>query len=160
VRQRVTALVALGSNLGDRRANLESAVQRLREDPCVEVLAVSPWVETDAEGGPPEQPAFLNGAVQLGTTLTCRELFALLQEIERALGRDRVLEVPHGPRTVDLDLLLFGDEVIRDPDLVVPHPRMEQRVFVLEPVACIAPRLTLPGCGLTVEQRLAQILSD
>lgn len=156
-RANVRAWVALGSNLGDRRAHLESAIERLRSAPDVRIVRVSHWHETEPVGGPAGQGPYLNGAVELSTSLTARELFTLLQSIEHDAGRRRELEVRHGPRTLDLDLLFHGDERVDEPDLQVPHPSVEERTFVLLPLAEIAPELRLPGSGLSVAARLAQL---
>lgn len=150
----VEAVVALGSNLGDRRAHLEGALGALRATPGVRVLAVSPWFETRAVGGPPGQPPFLNGALVLSTELPAGRLLARLLEIERDFGRERGER--DAPRSLDLDLLLYGDERIDEPGLVVPHPRMEERLFVLEPLARVAPGRRLPS-GRSVRERLAEL---
>ena len=134
--------IALGGNLGDRRANLERAVDLLSRDPAVEVLAVSSLRETDPVGYE-DQPRFLNGAVAAETALSPRELLDLLLAVERELGRERT-GPHHGPRTVDLDLLLYGDELVDEPGLTVPHPRLAERRFVLEPLAELDPDLALP----------------
>lgn len=149
------AYVALGSNLGDRRAALEHAVERLRGAPGVRVLAVSDWIETDPVGGPPGQGRYLNGAAELETSLAPRALLELLQAIESDAGRAR--DVPHGPRTLDLDLLLYGELALDERDLLVPHPRLEERVFVLQPLAQIAPDRRLPGSRRTVRERLDEL---
>jgi 2-amino-4-hydroxy-6-hydroxymethyldihydropteridine diphosphokinase len=141
----VRAYVGVGANLGDRRATIERAVELLRAAPGIEVLAVSSLRETDPVGFE-EQPRFLNGAVELETTLGPRELLDLLLGVERALGRTR--EGPRfGPRTIDLDLLVYGDERVDEPGLTVPHPRLHERRFALEPLAELAPELELPGRG-------------
>jgi len=150
-------LVALGSNLGDRQANLEGAVQVLSAAHGVRVLAVSPWIETRAEGGPDGQPDFLNGCLEAETTLAPAAFHALLQRIEARFGRAREREVANGPRTLDLDLLFYGDEEIREPGLIVPHPRLEQRTFVLEPLCALRPERKLPRCGRTARERLAEL---
>ena len=156
VARRIRATIALGSNVGDRRAFLESAVQALRADPEIEVVAVSDWYETRPVGGPPGQGRFLNGAAEIDTELGARELLERLQSIELANGRDR--STPRwGPRTLDLDLILDGDEQINEPDLVVPHPRASERIFVLKPMAQIAPDRRLPGTDRTVKQRLREL---
>lgn len=149
------AFVALGSNLGQRRATLESAVEALRATAGVSVVRVSSWIETEPVGGPRDQPRFLNGVVELETQLEPRELLARLQELEQAANRVR--SVRDGPRTLDLDLLLHGESRSQTPELALPHPRMEQREFVLAPLAEIAPALRLGGCGLSVVERLAQL---
>ncbi|MEX1357606.1 MAG: 2-amino-4-hydroxy-6-hydroxymethyldihydropteridine diphosphokinase [Gaiellaceae bacterium] len=139
------AYVGVGANLGDRRGTIERAVDLLRGAPGVEVLAVSTLRETDPVGFE-EQPRFLNGAVELETALGPRELLDLLLGVERALGRTR--EGPRfGPRTIDLDLLVYGDERADEPGLTVPHPRLHERRFALEPLAELAPELELPGRG-------------
>ncbi|MCP3918697.1 MAG: pantoate--beta-alanine ligase [bacterium] len=148
---RATAAIALGSNLGDREKSLRGALVALERTPGVVVLRRSSWLETAPVGGPPGQGPFLNGAVLLETTLDARALLAELQRIEAKFGRERT--VRDAPRTLDLDLLLFADEAIDDPELVVPHPRMEERVFVLEPLAEILPDHVLAGCGETVVAR-------
>ena len=128
------AYVGLGANLGDRERTLRAAVQALASNPQIEVLAMSSFRETDPVGPITEQPRFLNGAVALETSLSARALLALLLEIEAAHGRTR--EGPAGgPRKLDLDLLLYGDERIDEPGLQVPHPRLHERAFVLEPLA-------------------------
>jgi 2-amino-4-hydroxy-6-hydroxymethyldihydropteridine diphosphokinase len=131
-------------------------VQALRDAPGVRVVGVSPWVETAPVGGPP-QPAFLNGCVELSTTLAAPDLLRLLQGIEARFGRDRAREVRHGPRTLDLDLLFYGEEALDEPDLIVPHPRLEERTFVLEPLCALHPELRLPRSGRTVRERLAEL---
>jgi 2-amino-4-hydroxy-6-hydroxymethyldihydropteridine diphosphokinase len=134
--------IAIGGNLGDRRANLERAIERLRADPDIDIIAVSSLRETEPVGYV-DQPRFLNGALAAETPLGVRELLDRLLAVERALGRER--SGPRfGPRTVDLDLLLYGDETIDEPGLTVPHPRLAERRFVLEPLAELAPDLVLP----------------
>jgi 2-amino-4-hydroxy-6-hydroxymethyldihydropteridine diphosphokinase len=128
------AYVGLGSNLGDREGTLRAAVEALAANPAVEVLGVSTLRETDPVGPIADQPRFLNGAVAVETSLSARDLLALLLAIEADHGRTR--EGPAGgPRTLDLDLLLYGDERIDEPGLEVPHPRLHERAFVLEPLA-------------------------
>jgi 2-amino-4-hydroxy-6-hydroxymethyldihydropteridine diphosphokinase len=140
------AYVGLGSNLGERESTLRAAVGRLRAVPGVEVRAVSNFRDTDPVGYL-DQPRFLNGAVELETTLSARTLLGVLLELERAFGRDRSSGPSMGPRTLDLDLLVFGDETIDEPLLEVPHPRLHERRFVLEPLAELAPDLEIPGRG-------------
>lgn len=152
----VRALIALGSNLGDRREHLEDAVARLSTDPELHVLVVSDWYETPAVGGPEGQGDFLNGVLELETRLGPRELLARLQALEDQSGRDR--SVPRwGPRTLDLDLIAYGEERIEEPDLIVPHPRAAERVFVLRPLAQIDPDRCLPGSARTVRERLLEL---
>jgi 2-amino-4-hydroxy-6-hydroxymethyldihydropteridine diphosphokinase len=149
------AFVALGSNLGDREATLRAAVGRLGGLPETEVRGVSTLRNTEPVGYV-DQPRFLNGAVELETDLSARMLLGALLELERALGRDRGASPPRGPRTLDLDLLLYGDEVIDEPGLEVPHPRMHERAFVLEPLAELDPYLEVPGRG-SVQALLAKL---
>jgi 2-amino-4-hydroxy-6-hydroxymethyldihydropteridine diphosphokinase len=139
------AYVGLGANLGDRERVLREAVDVLAAEEGIEVVAVSALRETEPVGVG-EQPRFLNGAVELETTLTARELLDRLLGIEQRFGRVRI-PGEHGPRTLDLDLLLYGDEVIDEPGLHVPHPRLHERRFVLEPLAELAPGLLVPGRG-------------
>jgi len=144
--------IALGANLGDPEHQLKEALARLRETLWVE--RVSSLYRTEPIGFR-EQPDFLNAVIAARTERTPRDVLALLVEIERALGRTR--DVPQGPRTLDLDLLLYGDLRVAEPDLMLPHPRMTQRRFVLEPIAEIAPRLPLPGLGRTAAELLAAL---
>jgi 2-amino-4-hydroxy-6-hydroxymethyldihydropteridine diphosphokinase len=139
------AYVGLGANLGDRERTLRAAVDALSAEEGIEVVAVSTLRETEPVGVG-EQPVFLNGAAELETTLTAHKLLDLLLEIEQRFGRVRV-PGEHGPRTLDLDLLLYGDEEIEEPGLSVPHPRLHERRFVLQPLAELAPGLVIPGRG-------------
>lgn len=136
------AYVGIGANLGERRETLERAVELLDARDDVTVVGVSSVRETEP-WGPVPQPPFLNGAVAVDTMLTARELLDVLLSVERALGRSRDGE-RWGPRTIDLDLLLFGDEVIDEPGLCVPHPLLPERAFALEPLAELDPALELP----------------
>jgi len=139
------AYVGLGSNLGDREATLRAALELLGDD----VVAVSSFRETDPVGYL-DQPRFLNAAAALETGLEPRPLLERLLEVERGLGRTR--DGPRfGPRTIDLDLLLYADRVIAEPGLVVPHPRLAERRFALEPLAELDPDLVVPGLGRVVD---------
>jgi 2-amino-4-hydroxy-6-hydroxymethyldihydropteridine diphosphokinase len=140
-----TVAIALGSNLGDRDAHLRFAVSRLSA--LVSGLRVSRWYETDPVGVGP-QPRFLNGAVVGDTIRSPRELLDELLAIERARGRERPF--PGAARSLDLDLVLFGDVTLNEPGLELPHPRFRDRRFVLEPLAEIAPDLRDPVTGRTV----------
>jgi 2-amino-4-hydroxy-6-hydroxymethyldihydropteridine diphosphokinase len=142
----VRSFVGLGSNLGDTREQIRRAVELLGAENGVEVVAVSRLRETDPVGYE-EQPRFLNGAAELRTTLSARELLERLLAIERRLGRVRGVGPRYGPRTIDLDLLLYGDEAVVEPGLVVPHPRLHERRFALEPLAELDPTLEVPGRG-------------
>lgn len=138
--------VGLGANLEDPRAQIDRALELLAEEDGVEVVAVSTLRETDPVGYD-DQPRFLNGAAELRTTLGARELLERLLEIERRMGRVRGEGPRFGPRTIDLDLLLYGDEVIDEPGLEIPHPRLHERAFALEPLAELDPALEIPGRG-------------
>ena len=144
--------IALGSNLGDRRAHLNHAVSRLRV--LLTGVIASSFVETEPVGVGP-QPKFLNGAVVGETAAPPRALLATLREIEAERGRER--PHPGAPRTLDLDLILYGDAVIDQPDLVIPHPRFRDREFVLAPLAELAPDLLDPVTKLTVRELLAKV---
>ncbi|MFL6018533.1 MAG: 2-amino-4-hydroxy-6-hydroxymethyldihydropteridine diphosphokinase [Gaiellaceae bacterium] len=127
------AYVGLGANLGDRERTLRAAVEALAANPRIEVVGVSSLRETDPVGPVTDQPPFLNGAIALETSLTARDLLGVLLQTEADFGRTR--EGPTGgPRTLDLDLLLYGDTTIDEPGLQVPHPRLHERAFVLEPL--------------------------
>jgi 2-amino-4-hydroxy-6-hydroxymethyldihydropteridine diphosphokinase len=152
------AFVGLGSNLGDREATLLRAVDELGRLPGTEVRGVSSFRDT-APVGYVDQPRFLNGAVELETQLGARELLQELFRVERELGRDRGQSPPQGPRTLDLDLLLYGEERVGEPGLEVPHPRAHERRFVLEPLFDLDPGLLLPGRG-SVEALLAGLDSQ
>ena len=139
-----TAFVGIGSNLGNREAHLRRAIELLVAEEGIEITAVSEIRETDPVG-PVEQGQFLNGAVRVETDLAPRELLARLLDIERRMGRVR--SERFGPRTIDLDLLLYGNEIVDEPGLTVPHPRLHERRFALEPLAELDPGLTIPGLG-------------
>ncbi len=143
-----TAYVALGSNLGDRRRIIEQAMALLADDARIDVIAMSPLIETAPIGGPPGQGPFLNAACKVETTHSARGLLDRLLSIEAALGRVR--RVRWGPRCIDLDLLLFGDEVHDEPGLRVPHPRLHERLFVLEPLSAIAAPIIHPVLGRSI----------
>ncbi len=138
----VTAVLALGTNLGDREATLRAAVAGLRDIPQLWESAVSPVVETDPVGGP-EQPNFLNAVVLVTTGLSARELLAACQAIEDGQGRERI--VRWGPRTLDVDVIRYGDVLSSDPLLELPHPRAGQRAFVLAPWLAVDPQAWLPS---------------
>jgi 2-amino-4-hydroxy-6-hydroxymethyldihydropteridine diphosphokinase len=138
------AYVGLGANVGPREVTLLRAVDLLAETDAVEVVAVSQLRETEPVGVV-DQPRFLNGAVAIETSLPPRALLQLLLDVERSLGRVRTER--WGPRTVDLDLLVYGAEVVDEPGLRVPHPRLGERRFALEPIAELDPNLVVPGLG-------------
>ena len=155
--QPVIAYIALGSNLGERRKNLEAAVGLLRETAGVEVARVSPALENPAVGGPEDSPAFLNAAAEVRTTLSAHALLRRLLEIEREMGRER--RVKWEPRIIDLDLLLYADHILSSQELIVPHPLMHERRFVLEPLAEIAPQVVHPTLQMTVAGLLENLRS-
>jgi 2-amino-4-hydroxy-6-hydroxymethyldihydropteridine diphosphokinase len=144
------AYVGLGSNLGDREATIRGAAQLIGAARLSPLFETEPW-------GLRDQPSFLNAAAEVETVLTPRRFLARLLEIEQSLGRER--NGPRwGPRTIDLDLLLWGNERISEPGLEVPHPLMLERRFVLEPLAALAPDREIPGNG-TVSEALAGLQS-
>jgi 2-amino-4-hydroxy-6-hydroxymethyldihydropteridine diphosphokinase len=150
-----TIYLGLGANLGDRRANLEAALAALRAHPRVRLTAVSSFIDTPPMGGPPGQPTYLNGAARIETDLEPADLLAELKRIERSLGRR---DGPRwGPRPCDLDILLYGDRVVDDPDLIIPHLGLRERRFVLEPLCEIAPEAIDPLTGRTVRELLARL---
>lgn len=137
--------VGLGANLGDREGTIRTALGRLREHEAIDVQGVSRLRETEPVGYE-DQPRFLNGVARLQTSLEPRELLTVLLDLERDLGRTR--HGPRfGPRTIDLDILLYDDRIIDEPGLRVPHPRLTERVFVLQPLAELDPGLEVPGRG-------------
>ena len=140
-----TAYIGIGSNLGERESTIRDALALLAADPELEVEAVSSIRETDPVGMV-DQPRFLNAAIRLATDLAPYPLLERLLAVEQQLGRVRTGE-RYGPRTIDLDLLLYGDEIVDEPGLRVPHPRLAERRFVLEPLAELDPGLVIPGLG-------------
>jgi 2-amino-4-hydroxy-6-hydroxymethyldihydropteridine diphosphokinase len=149
------AYIALGSNIEPRAQTLIKALTLLDAQPGVAVGRVSQFIETEPVSSV-EQGKFLNGAAQITTDLQPRELIGLLHEIEAKLGRNRAKEQHWGPRTCDLDLLLFDDLIINEPELVIPHPRMHERVFVLKPLCQIAPDVEHPVVHKTISAMLAE----
>lgn len=149
--------IAFGSNLGDRRAAIEWAAASLA--PFVSNIHLSDLIETEPEGeGVQDQPRYLNAVAVGETALGARALLDALLEIERAFGRERPFHA--APRTLDLDLILLGDEIVREPGLEVPHPRFRDRFFVLGPLAELAPELVDPVTGLRVGELLRNLLRD
>jgi 2-amino-4-hydroxy-6-hydroxymethyldihydropteridine diphosphokinase len=155
VHAEVDAYIALGSNLEPRGKYIQRALTMIAEQPGIEVLEVSSVYETEPEGGPEGQPAFLNAAAKLKTTLTPTELLNALQAIEKELGRKR--DVFWGPRTIDLDILLFDQEIVSTDRLIIPHPLMHERRFVLQPLAQIAPEVMHPILQMTARTILESL---
>ena len=143
----VLAYIGLGSNRGDRRASLDAALARLSPNRVSTIVETEPW-------GRPHQDRFLNAVAEVPTGLDAETLLGSLQDVERELGRERTER--WGPRTIDLDVLLFGDQVIRTPSLTVPHPWLARRRFVLEGLAELCPDRSVPGLDRTVRQLLEE----
>ena len=148
-----TTFLALGSNLGDREAHLREALNRLKPDE-IRVTRRSSLYET-APQELLDQPCFLNAVIEVETSLFPLQLLACLRQIERQMGRRRV--TPKGPRNIDIDILFYGRSVIRTAELEVPHPRLAERRFVLEPLAEIAPEFRHPVTGKTASEMLAAL---
>ncbi|MGE0201679.1 MAG: 2-amino-4-hydroxy-6-hydroxymethyldihydropteridine diphosphokinase [Candidatus Melainabacteria bacterium] len=159
----VTAIIGLGSNLGDSPATLQSALDSLALHPDITLVSVSSFYETDPVGLT-DQPVFLNAAAQVQTTLSALQLLAVCLEIEQAHGRVRHADRQYGPRTLDLDILLYGDGVIDLPGLSVPHPHLHERLFALLPVLevmpeAVHPRLNVPLAELPLVNDAQQALA-
>ncbi|REK07514.1 MAG: 2-amino-4-hydroxy-6-hydroxymethyldihydropteridine diphosphokinase [Planctomycetota bacterium] len=148
-------LIACGANLGDRKQTLTRAIELLAADPSIGALASSGFHETAPVGGPSDQPAFLNAAVRFDTTLSPQQLLELLLRVESDLGRQRAER--WGPRAIDLDVLLYDEQVLHTPGLEIPHPRMTFRRFVLEPAAQIAADWVHPLTRWTIGRLLAHL---
>ena len=148
--KRTVALVALGANLGDAEGNIHAALQLLASTPGIWILKTSSLIKTEPVGGPVGQPCYFNGAVLIETTVDPYGLLDELHQIENKLGRVR--NVVWGPRTVDLDLIIYGDVQTFTEELTLPHPRLYWRRFVLDPACEIAPELTVPTTGLSLEE--------
>lgn len=156
-----TAYIALGSNLGDRRGHLAAALEAIQALPGVRTVIHSPIYETQPVGGPVGQGKFLNSVAAVKTDTSAEQLLAELNKIEAGRGRDRAGEPARGgPRPLDLDILLFGDRVIDRPGLVVPHPRMHQRWFVLKPFCDVAPDVMHPLLKRSIRQLLADLEAE
>ncbi len=153
----VTAYIALGANLGDRAANLNAALAALRATPGIAVTKVSSFHEYPAVGGPADSPPFLNAAAELQTALSPHVLLDRLLAIEKSLGRER--REKWGPRVIDLDVLLYGGQIIAEHNLHIPHPLMNERRFVLEPLDEIAPARRHPILRKSIRELLAAITS-
>lgn len=144
-----TVFLSLGSNVGDREEYIEQAITLLRETPGIKVVRRSSNFETQPQGKK-NQPLFINAAVEITTTFSPQALLELLQGFEDTLGRDRSVE--WGPRTIDMDILLYGNELISEDKLTIPHPLMHERLFVLEPMKEIAPNISHPILERTIKE--------
>ncbi|OPL11048.1 MAG: hypothetical protein AVO34_02825 [Firmicutes bacterium ML8_F2] len=151
------AYIGLGSNLGTRLSNLRQSLTLLSQVPAIKIKEVSPVYETEPVGGP-AQGYYLNACASLLTTLPPETLMRAMLDVENRIGRIRIER--WGPRTIDLDLLVYEDEVINTPLLNLPHPRLCERCFVLIPLADIAPNLTIPGLSINIRKLLSECLSD
>jgi len=146
-----TVALALGSNLGDRNAHLDAAIAAIRALPSTRIVAVSRWIETDPVG-PGVQGKYLNGAALIRTALSPQALLKELHRIEQSRGRVRSRSQRWEARTLDIDILTFGDLVLHEPNLTIPHPRLHERRFVLDPLAEIAPDLLISGLAKRVRE--------
>ncbi len=146
--------ISLGSNLGDRQKNIEKAIKLIRNQPLVKVNKISPIYETEPVGFR-EQGWFLNLAIEIETTILPQELLAVLQGIETELGKK--LERKWGPRTIDIDIILYDDIILELPDLQIPHKLMHTRAFVLIPLAQIAPNIKHPVLNKTIQELLNEL---
>jgi 2-amino-4-hydroxy-6-hydroxymethyldihydropteridine diphosphokinase len=144
----ITAYLGLGSNVGDRKAMLRRAIRMLSETPSIRFIRASTFLENPAIGGPIHSPPFLNAAAQISTTLGSHALLHELLQIEHAMGRTR--REKWAPRKIDLDILLYGDQIVSSDELVVPHPLMHERRFVLQPLAEIAADVVHPTLQMTI----------
>lgn len=151
----ITAYIALGSNLGEREANVRKALAAIIQVPGIEIRRISSMMENPASGGPEDAPDFINAAAEIVTSYTAATLMKKLMEVEAAMGRVR--RAKWEARVIDLDLLLYGRDIISTQDLIVPHPLMHERMFVLKPLAEIAPNAVHPTMNVTVSQLLDRL---
>ncbi len=145
--------LGLGSNVGDRSANIARAKRLIGRVTGVRIVRVSPQIETKPVGYE-DQPDFINAVVEIETALHPHDLLSAVKRIEREMGREETFRF--GPRSIDIDILLYGDRVVDEPDLTIPHPRMHERLFVLEPLARIAPEVVHP----VIRRRVVEIRDD
>lgn len=155
----VEVFLALGSNMGDRHRSIEAALRALASLPGTRILAQSSLIETDPVG-PMPQGRYLNGVLHLETSLPPRALLEAILRIEADLGRDRARSERWGPRTIDLDILLYGNLELDEPGLTLPHPRIAERRFVLGPLAELAPELIIPGHRASVRDLLDRLIAS
>ncbi len=155
---KVRAFIGIGSNLGDRLANCRAVVDRLERLPGIALIRVSPFFESEPQEGV-QGGRFLNGVAEIATELPPRQLLDRLREVEVALGRAPD-HAPGTARTMDLDILLYGDLVTDEPDLTIPHPRLAARRFVLAPLAAVAPAVRHPVLGVTTRVLLRRLESE
>jgi 2-amino-4-hydroxy-6-hydroxymethyldihydropteridine diphosphokinase len=153
-----TVFIALGSNLGDRLEHLRAGIKWLEQHPDIGIRAKSRVYETEPFGVTNIQGAYLNAAAELETSLSAHELLNIMLEVERSQGRERLER--WGARTLDLDILLYGTDIISEPNLEIPHPRMLERSFVLAPLADIVPNIEIPGRAITVGLALEKLGSE
>ena len=147
------AYIAIGSNLGDKEENLKSSIEKIQEHTYIKVTKISTFIETEPVGYL-DQDKFLNGAIEIKTLLTPKQLIKYLLSIELELKRERIIKC--GPRTIDLDVLLYDDIITWDEEIIIPHPRMHQRVFVLKPLSEIAPFVVHP----LLNKRIINLLEE
>lgn len=150
----------MGSNVGERAQTLRKALDMMRRGGDITLRRISTFIETTPCGGPEHQGDYLNAVVETETTLAPEDLLAALHAVEASLGRDREKEQRWGPRTCDLDILLYGNEIIKTPNLTIPHPRMCERIFVLQPLAEIAPTIQHPVSFKTASELFTELLLE
>jgi 2-amino-4-hydroxy-6-hydroxymethyldihydropteridine diphosphokinase len=153
----IISYIALGANLGDREMNIKRALQLLHETPGIKVTKISSFLENPAVGGPADAPSFINAAAEIETTLGSHALLQRMMEIEITLGRQR--RTKWEPRPIDLDILLYGDQVISSQELIIPHPLMHERRFVLQPLAEIGPDVVHPMLQMSIAGLLDDLTS-
>lgn len=152
----ITAYLSLGSNMGKREEYLENAIAEINQLPYISLVAVSQMYETEPESGDESEPHYLNQCCALETALPPEELYYLMLEIEKKLGRET--KGDRSPRTIDIDIVLYGSDVVLNDDLTIPHPLLHERLFVLQPLSDIAPQAVHPIIGKTVAELLEELL--
>ncbi|HTL48530.1 MAG TPA: 2-amino-4-hydroxy-6-hydroxymethyldihydropteridine diphosphokinase [Verrucomicrobiae bacterium] len=148
--------IGVGSNLGDRFDNVAKARRLLAASEGIKLVRISPNFETDPVDVPGEQPKFVNAAWEIETELPPKSLLSVLKGIENKLGRER--PYPNAPRTIDLDILFYGEQAVEEDSLLIPHPRLHERFFVLKPMSVLAPKWMHPKLGQTMEKLLEALL--